>query len=83
VATRGQRLATAAIGPRRREVVAVPSEDVYAVVRRGAQSSQRVIWRPGLRLPVEAGSRVAEVRVFEGSTLVARAPLVAARSVAP
>jgi D-alanyl-D-alanine carboxypeptidase (penicillin-binding protein 5/6) len=81
VAARGERVAVTAVGHPRRQLVAVPPADVHAVVRRGAVVSQRVVWRDGLRLPIEAGTRVAEVQVLEGVLIVARSPLVAAQRV--
>lgn len=42
---------------------------------------RRVVAPAALRLPVRAGQRVGEVRLYAGARLVARAPLVADRSV--
>jgi D-alanyl-D-alanine carboxypeptidase (penicillin-binding protein 5/6) len=81
VVGRGERVAATTVGQARRRVIAVPPQDVHAVLRRGAPVSRRVVWRGDLRLPIEAGARVAEVQVLEGAQIVARSPLVAAQRV--
>ena len=42
---------------------------------------ERVVAPASVELPVEKGERLGEVRIYEGPRLVARSPLVAARSV--
>jgi D-alanyl-D-alanine carboxypeptidase (penicillin-binding protein 5/6) len=42
---------------------------------------ERVVAPAAVDLPVEEGERLGEVRVYEGTRIVARSPLVAARSV--
>jgi D-alanyl-D-alanine carboxypeptidase (penicillin-binding protein 5/6) len=82
LATKGQPIARLAVGAPGRPLVATVPRDVHAVVRRGAVISHRVSIRDDLRLPVPAGGQVGEVRFIEdGVTEVARAPLVAERSV--
>lgn len=80
VAERGQRLATVTVGPRA-QVEAVLAADLYAVVPRGATVTPRVRLREPLVPPLTAGAVVGHVEVVAGGTVVARAPLVAARGV--
>jgi serine-type D-Ala-D-Ala carboxypeptidase (penicillin-binding protein 5/6) len=79
----GERYATAAI-PFSEErvglVAAGTSEDVIRL-RPGASFEERVVAAATVDLPVERGQRLGEVVVREGDRVVARQPLVAARSV--
>ena len=50
-------------------------------VRVGSHLTERVVAPTVVSLPVEQGRRLGEVRVYEGRRLVARSPLVAARTV--
>lgn len=50
--------------------------------RVGRPLLERVVARTAVALPVRAGQRLGEVRVYDGSRLVAVSPLVAARPVA-
>jgi serine-type D-Ala-D-Ala carboxypeptidase (penicillin-binding protein 5/6) len=42
---------------------------------------ERIVAPAGVELPVRRGERLGEVRVYDGNRLIARSPLVAARSV--
>jgi D-alanyl-D-alanine carboxypeptidase (penicillin-binding protein 5/6) len=81
VAERGQRLATVAVGRRGLRVEAVLAADLYAVVPRGTPVAPRVVLHEPLEAPVPAGAVVGQVEVVAGGTVVARAPLVAARGI--
>lgn len=59
----------------------VARREVVRTVRVGSPLVERVVLGSALALPVVRGQRVGEVRVFAGGRLIARAPLVAARSV--
>ena len=71
----------AAVGYGRAPVPLVPRRAVARPVRTDRPLVERIIAPVALSLPVQRGSRVGEVRVFSGRRLVARVPLVAARSV--
>ncbi|MDR7556257.1 MAG: D-alanyl-D-alanine carboxypeptidase family protein [Armatimonadota bacterium] len=81
VAAAGQRLATVVVGRRGARVEAVLAADLYAVVPRGTPVASRVVLRQPLSAPVSAGAVVGQVEAVAGGTVVARAPLVAARGV--
>ena len=66
----------------RAPVKLVAVRDVVRPVRVGSPLVERVVVGTALPLPVTRGQRVGEVRVYSGRRLVARAPLVAATSVA-
>ncbi len=83
VATRGTVVAMVTVGHPARRVDGIVPDDVHAVVRRGAAIERRVIWRTDLRLPLAAGERVGDVVFLEGSSEVARSPLVARSRVGP
>lgn len=83
VGARGQRFAVVLPGRPARRVEGALSGDVVAIVRRGATVSTRVVVRPGLGRPLAATVPLATVEFLEDGEVVARAPLVAARAVAP
>jgi D-alanyl-D-alanine carboxypeptidase (penicillin-binding protein 5/6) len=60
----------------------VVAKPVWRVVRVDRPLVERVVAPATLAVPVRRGQQVGELRVYEGSTLVASAPLLAARSVA-
>jgi D-alanyl-D-alanine carboxypeptidase (penicillin-binding protein 5/6) len=62
-------------------VALVASEAAMRVVRVERRLVERVVAPTALELPVRAGQRVGEVRVYDGRKLLASRPLVAARSV--
>jgi hypothetical protein len=51
-------------------------------VRVGRPLLERVVAPTAVALPVAAGQRLGEVRVYDGARLVASSPLIAARAVA-
>lgn len=79
VAGRGVAMAVVPIGRLSARVAAVVPADVVAVVRRGAAVSPKVTLRSDLRLPIQPGTPVGEVRFIEGESIVAKSILVAAR----
>ncbi len=79
VAERGDAMAVVPIGRLSARVAAVVPADVVAVVRRGASVLPRVTLRSDLRLPIQPGTPVGEVRFVEGASIVAASILVAAR----
>ncbi len=79
VAERGDAMAVVPIGRLSARVAAVVPADVLAVVRRGALVSPKVTLRSDLRLPIQPGTPVGEVRFLEGESTVAESILVAAR----
>jgi D-alanyl-D-alanine carboxypeptidase (penicillin-binding protein 5/6) len=83
LATRGEALATVAVGARRTLVAAVVPADVHVVVRKGMEVSPVVRVRADLRPPIQAGAPVGVVEFRSGARVVARSVLVAARAVTP
>ena len=71
----------AQVGYGKRAVPIVAARPLAAPVRVDKPLVERVVAPSALELPVERGQRVGEVRVYSGKRLVARRPLVAARSV--
>jgi len=65
----------------RTAVPLVAPRSVVRPVRVDRPLMERVLAPAAARLPVRRGERLGELRVFSGRRLVARAPLVAARSV--
>jgi D-alanyl-D-alanine carboxypeptidase len=59
----------------------VPARTVVRTVRVDRPLVERVVVSSTMTLPVVAGQRAGEVRVFAGGRLIARTPLVAARAV--
>jgi hypothetical protein len=60
----------------------VAARQVARAVRVDRPLVERVIAPAALELPVRRGQRVGQLRVYSGRRLVARAPLIAGRSVA-
>ena len=73
--------AVARTGYGRPDVRLVAPRTVVRVARNGRPLLERVVVPSALALPVRAGRQFGEVRVYDGRRLVARAPLVADRSV--
>ena len=65
----------------RGRVALVARRSVERIVRVDRALVERVVGASVLALPVRRGQRVGEVRVYDRRRLVARAPLVAARSI--
>jgi len=72
----------AAVGYGKAAVPIVAAGEVVRSVRVDKPLVERVVAPTALALPVERGQRVGEVRVYSGRRLVARQPLIAARSAA-
>jgi D-alanyl-D-alanine carboxypeptidase (penicillin-binding protein 5/6) len=71
----------AMVGYGKRAVPIVALRPLALPVRVDKPLVERIVAPAALELPVERGERVGEVRVYSGNRLVARRPLVAARSV--
>ncbi len=65
----------------RRPLALVARQRLVRVVRIGRPLVERVVAPASASLPVARGRRLGEVRVYSGTSLIARAPLVAARSI--
>ncbi len=78
---RGRALATSQVPYGGRPLALVAEREVRRVVRVGRPLVQRVVAPVAVSLPVRRGQRLGEVRVYERGRLLARVPLVAARSV--
>jgi serine-type D-Ala-D-Ala carboxypeptidase (penicillin-binding protein 5/6) len=65
----------------RPDVALVAAGPVVRVVRLDRPLVERVVARTSLSLPVQRGERLGTVRLYDGRRLLARQPLVAARSV--
>lgn len=74
--------ARAATGYDRPAVPLVAARDRRHVVRVDRSVTERVVAPAVVALPVRRGQRLGEVRVYAGTKLLAREPLVAARAVA-
>jgi hypothetical protein len=70
-----------ATGYGRAAVPLVAARSVLRAVRVDRPLVERVVAPAAVALPVHRGERLGEVRVLSGRRLVARAPLVAARSI--
>lgn len=77
----GRVLASAALPYGKDAVGLVSLRGVTRVVRLGRTLRQEVVAPATLSLPVAKGERLGEVRILDGSRVLARVPLVAARSV--
>jgi D-alanyl-D-alanine carboxypeptidase (penicillin-binding protein 5/6) len=77
----GQGYATAEIPFTDERLELVAGEPAQAVVRFGRPLVERVVAPGMVELPVTRGEQVGEIRIFEGRRVVARRPLVAARTV--
>ncbi len=73
--------ATAKVPWGKRPLGLVAARQIVRVVRVGRPLVERVVTPMVVSLPVRAGERLGEVRVFDRGKLVARAPLVADRSI--
>lgn len=62
-------------------ITLVAGKDAQAVVRAGRPLVERVVAPSMVELPVKRGERVGEIRILEGDRVVARRPLVAAKTV--
>jgi D-alanyl-D-alanine carboxypeptidase len=82
VITPGHEYARASVGFGRKAVGLVATRGVVRPVRLDRPLVVRVTASGAAALPVARGTRLGELRVFSGGKLVARRPLVAARSVA-
>lgn len=74
--------ALAGVGYGRADVALVARATVVRPARVGRPLLERIVAPTAVPLPVRAGQRLGEVRVYDGDRLVAAAPLVAARAVA-
>jgi serine-type D-Ala-D-Ala carboxypeptidase (penicillin-binding protein 5/6) len=72
----------ASVGYGKDDVALVPTRGAAQAVRVDRPLVERIVAPTSLSLPVKAGQRVGEVRVYSGKRLVARRALVAQRSVA-
>ncbi len=77
----GRTYATAAAPYGRARLAIVAGRTVLRTVRIDRPLLQRVVAPAAIPLPVERGERLGEVRVYDRGKVVARAPLVAARSI--
>jgi serine-type D-Ala-D-Ala carboxypeptidase (penicillin-binding protein 5/6) len=77
----GHAYAQLSVGYGRAPVDLVPAHGVMRAARVDRPLVERVVAAGAARLPVHRGERLGEVRVFSAGRLVAREPLVAARSV--
>jgi D-alanyl-D-alanine carboxypeptidase (penicillin-binding protein 5/6) len=71
----------ASVGYGKPAVPIVAQKGLARPVRVDKPLVERVIAPAALKLPIERGSRVGELRVYSGRRIVARSPLVAGRSV--
>ena len=74
--------ATAQVPWGKRPLELVAAHDVVRVARVDRPLTERVVAPGVVSLPVRAGERLGEVDVYDRGALVARAPLVAGRSIA-
>jgi serine-type D-Ala-D-Ala carboxypeptidase (penicillin-binding protein 5/6) len=79
---RGHVYLRASVGYGKDSVPIVAARQVARAVRIDRPLVERIVAQTALKLPVERGQRVGEVRVYSGRRLVARQPLIAERSVA-
>lgn len=82
VAERGETVATVPVGRGRTPLAAVIPADVHVVVRKGTEVTSHVRMRQDLRPPIRAGAPVGTVEFRVSERIVARAVLVAGRSIA-
>jgi D-alanyl-D-alanine carboxypeptidase (penicillin-binding protein 5/6) len=74
--------ALARVGYGRDELPLVARSTIVRPARVGRPLLERIVAPTAVALPVRAGQRLGEVRVYDGKRLVAVAPLVAGRAVA-
>jgi D-alanyl-D-alanine carboxypeptidase (penicillin-binding protein 5/6) len=77
----GRAYARAEVGYGLGNVALVAPRSVIRAARIDRPLRERVVAATALELPVRKGQKLGEVRVYDGSRLVASSPLVAARSV--
>jgi D-alanyl-D-alanine carboxypeptidase (penicillin-binding protein 5/6) len=77
----GRVYATAQVPWGKRPLGLVATRDFLHVARVGRPLVERVVTPTVVSLPIRAGQRLGQVRVYDRGTLVARAPLVADRSI--
>jgi serine-type D-Ala-D-Ala carboxypeptidase (penicillin-binding protein 5/6) len=77
----GRVYATAETGYDRAAVQLVAPRERLRIVRVDRPLVERVVAPESVDLPVRRGQRLGEVRVYAGGRLLARSPLVAARSI--
>lgn len=82
IVSSGSVYATARVPWGKRPLGLVATREVAHVARVGRPLTQRVVAPVVVSLPVHAGQRLGEVRVYDRGRLLARVPLVADRSVA-
>jgi serine-type D-Ala-D-Ala carboxypeptidase (penicillin-binding protein 5/6) len=79
VIEQGRPYALAAVGYGRAPLPLVAPSSAQRAVRTGRPLVARVVAPAAVRLPVDPGTRLGWVRVYEGKRLLAQRPLVAAR----
>jgi D-alanyl-D-alanine carboxypeptidase len=82
VVSTGHVYATAVVPWGKHPLGLVAAREIVRVARVGRPLVERVVAPVVVSLPVTAGERLGEVRVYDRGKLVARAPLVADRSIA-
>jgi len=81
VVSTGRVYATASVPWGKRSLGLVAAKEIVRVARLGRPLTERVVTPMVVSLPVHAGQRLGEVRVYDRGKVVARAPLVADRSI--
>lgn len=81
VVSTGRVYATASVPWGKRPLGLVAAKEIVRVTRLGRPLTERVVTPMVVSLPVEAGQRLGEVRVYDRGKVIARAPLVADRAV--
>jgi D-alanyl-D-alanine carboxypeptidase len=82
VVSTGRVYATASVPWGKRPLGLVAAKEIVRVARLGRPLTERVVTPTVVSLPVHEGQRLGEVRVYDRGKVVARAPLVADRSIA-
>jgi D-alanyl-D-alanine carboxypeptidase len=82
VVSTGRVYATASVPWGKRSLGLVAAREIVRVERLGRPLTERVVTPIVVSLPVRAGQRLGEVRVYDRGRLVAASPLVADRSIA-
>jgi D-alanyl-D-alanine carboxypeptidase len=77
----GRTYATVTSGYDRPPVTLVATRERLRIVRADRPLVERVVAPATVELPVRRGQRLGEVRIYAGEELLARSPLVAARSI--
>jgi len=81
VLTPGRVYAKVRVGYGRSPVGLVPAQGLVRSVRIDQPFVQRVVAEAAATLPVQRGEQLGEIRVYQGTRLLARKPLVAGRTV--